>query len=892
MSSLILGTIGSSLLGPLGGFIGSAIGSVIDAYLFAPDPPDQEGPRLQDTAATAADPGAPIPWVFGADRVGGVCIQSSELIELKNVDVVDAGKQNFTVTTYTYSVDLDFLLCEGPILGIGRVWADGKLARTFGTDQEFSTKDHPYKVGAFPYPSWFRNPDRMYDPALLPWHFDPALAGAPATRWILDGSGNLVEGVAGLNELSYWQDPVTNYYIPVDSTVAYVNNDDEPDLKTWDNYYNLHAALNDWSPSSIFQWRNAEDIEFYRGTDDQPADPTMATLAGKPVPAYRNRAHIVLKRLQLADYGNRVPSFTFEIVRFENETLTSSLVSIIDRTGLDPSLYDITAIPTELDQAFVPGYTIARRTTMRKVIETLIEAFRIDVAEIGPKIVFRSRSRSGDHVVNYDELGAVESEGSLTASITISRRDVLELPRIVEAMFKDIERDYQDNSMRWMRTQVIADHVAAVDLGLVLYPHVAKAWSRAKLRDIWLSRQTLEFTLPPKYIYVSPSDTITVVTDKIIGIQSGLPVVASFGVKATEVKRGANGIITVNGVLTASSLYPADDYSDLNTENNYTSYTNYVVYGETSFEVMDLPPLDESTAINTSTLYYALSDINSVGWIGGLLFQSLNGGVDYTNVGNNSTAAAIGQVTTGILASGYGEVLETDSSVIVTIDSATSLPMSTTIDDMLNSYANLALIGNELVCFENATFLGSGQFQLNGAWMRGIKGTARVSHSANERFVLLSSPTEAIKAFDVAINQVGDTLYYRAGSVGKSVAGADVKTLSFAGNKLKPFSPCMVEASRDMSNNITITWVRRDRTYYRWIDSVDLASSEASIAYQIDIVDGLDTVVRIIDASIESAEYTAAQQITDGLTPGDPVKVRIYQLSQVMGRGTGVEEII
>jgi hypothetical protein len=236
--------------------------------------------------------------------------------------------------------------------------------------------------------------------------------------------------------------------------------------------------------------------------------------------------------------------------------------------------------------------------------------------------------------------------------------------------------------------------------------------------------------------------------------------------------------------------------------------------------------------------------------------------------------------------------METDSSIVVTITSGSTVLSSTTVANMLNNYANLALIGNELVCFENVTFLGSGQYQLSGAWMRGIKGTAGVSHVAGERFILLGSPSSAVLTFNVAVSLINTLLYYRAGTIGASVIGAPVDTLTFACNKLKPFAPCMVRGTRDGSNNLTITWARRDRVYTQWIDNVDLQLSEGSLSFQVDIVNVSNVVVRTISVTAETATYTAAEQTSDGLTPGNPVKVRVYQISQAIGRGTGKEETI
>jgi hypothetical protein len=54
----------------------------------------------------------------------------------------------------------------------------------------------------------------------------------------------------------------------------------------------------------------------YPGTEDQAPDPLIEEIEGAGnTPAYRGLAYIVFEDLELADFGNRIPQLTFEIVR-------------------------------------------------------------------------------------------------------------------------------------------------------------------------------------------------------------------------------------------------------------------------------------------------------------------------------------------------------------------------------------------------------------------------------------------------------------------------------------------------------------------------------------------------------------------------------------------------
>lgn len=64
----------------------------------------------------------------------------------------------------------------------------------------------------------------------------------------------------------------------------------------------------------------AVTYRFHHGTDDQEPDPLIAAHLGiDATPAYRGTAYIVFERLPLADFGNRLPQLSFEVVRGPDE---------------------------------------------------------------------------------------------------------------------------------------------------------------------------------------------------------------------------------------------------------------------------------------------------------------------------------------------------------------------------------------------------------------------------------------------------------------------------------------------------------------------------------------------------------------------------------------------
>jgi hypothetical protein len=55
-------------------------------------------------------------------------------------------------------------------------------------------------------------------------------------------------------------------------------------------------------------------MRFHRGSEEQTADPLIVAKEGE-APAYRGLAYVVFERLPLANFGNRIPQLSFEVMR-------------------------------------------------------------------------------------------------------------------------------------------------------------------------------------------------------------------------------------------------------------------------------------------------------------------------------------------------------------------------------------------------------------------------------------------------------------------------------------------------------------------------------------------------------------------------------------------------
>lgn len=142
MATLLLSAAGAALGGSLGGSVagvatgvlgkavGATLGAVIDQKLTGVGSEPVESGRVERFKVMGASEGETLPRAFGRVRVAGQIIWSSRFIE--DVDSRRVGGKgggaggSQKVREYSYSISLAVALCEGEVVRVGRIWADGQ----------------------------------------------------------------------------------------------------------------------------------------------------------------------------------------------------------------------------------------------------------------------------------------------------------------------------------------------------------------------------------------------------------------------------------------------------------------------------------------------------------------------------------------------------------------------------------------------------------------------------------------------------------------------------------------------------------------------------------------------------------------------------------------------
>ncbi len=125
MAQAVLGGLGQALGGGVGQAIGRALGAILDQQLVSGlVPARQVGPRLDTLRLQSTAEGAPMVLALGRTRVSGQVIWAARFLEQRHEQ--GGGKGGPRTESYAYSLSFAVAVCEGPIDGIGRIWADGQ----------------------------------------------------------------------------------------------------------------------------------------------------------------------------------------------------------------------------------------------------------------------------------------------------------------------------------------------------------------------------------------------------------------------------------------------------------------------------------------------------------------------------------------------------------------------------------------------------------------------------------------------------------------------------------------------------------------------------------------------------------------------------------------------
>ncbi len=545
----------------------------------------------------------------------------------------------------------------------------------------------------------------------------------------------------------------------------------------------LRGAAGDWKTRTRFR--------LHRGDEVQGPDPLIASIVGiGNAPAHRGVAYAVFEDLALADFGNRIPSLTFEV---EADDAAVTMGMVVETLGEG-------AVQAEAGGPVLYGFA-ATGASVRDAVDALTGPTGGWYAADGGGVVVRH---------GPGPVRVVRDEGP---AATWRRARIV--PADVTVAYHDVDRDYQVGMQQVLRPGG-AVRAVRIDLPAAMRAADAAGIAGDAAARMLLAGEVRTVTLGWDALDVAAGDRIAIAGET--GSWRARRVRVEALTVVVDLVRIA-GATLPPAVMSAMPVLAAD-----------------VAAGTTRLQLVELPPGD---ALSDAPTIAAVAAGSAAEWRRAALLAQDGGG--WRDVGTSAAAGVIGRVA---VAMRDGPATIEDLATVVEVALLhDGMTLGDADADMLDHGANAAAIGDEIVQFGRAERIGPARWRLSRLW-RGRRATEWASggHGADEPFVLLDSAT--LRVVDDPTPAIARPLTVMA----TGIADEDVvqTTVVPDGRGIVPPAPVHVTLHRD-GTALRVAWLRRGRGGWRWHDAIDVPLGEEREAYRVVRIE--DGIVHTIDVA-------------------------------------------
>jgi len=543
---------------------------------------------------------------------------------------------------------------------------------------------------------------------------------------------------------------------------------------------------------------------------------------------------------------------------------------------------------TDLASDTVRGFLLVRPCTGRAALEPLMGGFSFDGVESDGAAKFVKRGGASAATFTYEDLSAIEeSDGAADVEpVTVTRAMETELPATIYLQFSNTDLDYNIGVARARRLVTESENVVTIEFPIVFTSEEANQVVDRLMRFSWLERERYQFSLPPKWRAIEPTDVITLPDGR--------------RVRLTKTDYAVNGPIHCEGVSDDDGA--PTSYADGNDAETGTGVT-IGNGGVSTGVVLDSVLLRDIDASDDTGLYLGACGADD-NWNGAVFYVSTDGGSTWTGLSVTDAQAKIGSIISGRMSAGV-RAGHWDHGSVITVRLANpnqSLSTASSLDDFYNGENAFAVERStgewEIFQAYDVTANADNTFTLKNM-LRGKKGSEYNiwEHLTGARIVALDQST--IVRGVLSANYVGQTVLVRAVTFRTQLLDATEITEEYDVSSAKPLSPAHVAGAKMANGDWRIHWVRRARSLSEWRNGTDVPLDESTEEYELEIYDPtLLTLKRTVtDVTTTFYTYTASMAMVDFANNPDfgapnGIGVRVYQISERVGRGYAGEGVI
>ncbi|MGH8595790.1 MAG: phage tail protein, partial [Gammaproteobacteria bacterium] len=447
-------------------------------------------------------------------------------------------------------------------------------------------------------------------------------------------------------------------------------------------------------------------------------------------------------------------------------------------------------------------YAIGRHVSGRAAIEPLMQSYFFDAVESGSALKFVNRGGSSVATFTENDLGFADGSSAL---VKTTRQQEHELPIQINIGHLDINNDYQPGSQQFRRLTTPSKHVVDLELPLAFSSSKAAQIAEVLMLNAWTERERFEMQATRKHAALEPTDIITLPNGQLARI-----VVSEYS---------DTGSLRLEAVADAVA-----HYSPVAVGNDASANTPQEVPlgGPTNLLILDIPALEDK---DNRAGYYLAAGGYYAGWGGCEILVSTDAGVSYSSVFAITDDAEIGATTTALGDWPYPQQMDVINSVTVQMnDTANTLAGIT--DAQVLEGGNLCAIragsGWEILQFGVATLVSAGKYTLSRL-MRGRFGGEALTagHFVGDTFLVITR--EEINFLARPQADVGLDRLVKAATFGETSEAAEPMTITLIGNSQLPLAPLHLTAATDRAtNDWSLSWKRRARTYFWWLDITEI----------------------------------------------------------------------